>query len=104
MLTHGAWGGVRTNAVGLNIGRAEALGAKLVFWDLGGQVGLRTIWEKYYGEAHAVVRASAAPLCPPPAATRPLPPQTDLLRSSTCLAHAASRRWGMRVVMGFPSE
>jgi hypothetical protein len=43
-------------AVGLNIGRAEALGAKLVFWDLGGQVGLRTIWEKYYGEAHAVVR------------------------------------------------
>lgn len=50
--------------MGLNIGRAEALGAKLVFWDLGGQVGLRTIWEKYYGEAHAVVRLCRTPLPP----------------------------------------
>mmetsp|Transcript_19452 Transcript_19452/g.26903 ORF Transcript_19452/g.26903 Transcript_19452/m.26903 type:complete len:213 (-) Transcript_19452:66-704(-) len=41
--------------VGLNIGRAEAFNAKLVFWDLGGQTGLRSIWEKYYAEAHAVV-------------------------------------------------
>ncbi|PKU69727.1 ADP-ribosylation factor-related protein 1 isoform X2 [Dendrobium catenatum] len=41
--------------VGLNIGRVEASNAKLVFWDLGGQIGLRTIWEKYYEEAHAVV-------------------------------------------------
>ncbi|KAJ8506867.1 hypothetical protein OPV22_007753 [Ensete ventricosum] len=41
--------------VGLNIGRVEASNAKLVFWDLGGQVGLRTIWEKYYEEAHAIV-------------------------------------------------
>lgn len=41
--------------VGLNIGRAEALKSKLVFWDLGGQIGLRTIWEKYYEEAHAVI-------------------------------------------------
>jgi len=41
--------------VGLNIGRVEAHKAKLIFWDLGGQVGLRTIWEKYYEEAHAVL-------------------------------------------------
>ena len=41
--------------VGLNIGRVEVLNTKLVFWDLGGQPGLRSIWEKYYEEAHAVV-------------------------------------------------
>eukprot|EP00850_Spirogloea_muscicola_P003763 SM000015S01263 [mRNA] locus=s15:887643:889427:+ [translate_table: standard] len=41
--------------VGLNIGRVEAHKAKLIFWDLGGQLGLRAIWEKYYEEAHAVV-------------------------------------------------
>ncbi|OWM75627.1 ADP-ribosylation factor-related protein 1 [Punica granatum] len=41
--------------VGLNIGRVALPNAKLVFWDLGGQPGLRSIWEKYYEEAHAVV-------------------------------------------------
>ncbi|KAB1210721.1 ADP-ribosylation factor-related protein 1 [Morella rubra] len=41
--------------VGLNIARIEASNTKLVFWDLGGQPGLRSIWEKYYEEAHAVV-------------------------------------------------
>ncbi|KAJ8425270.1 hypothetical protein Cgig2_025378 [Carnegiea gigantea] len=41
--------------VGLNIGRIEVGNTKLVFWDLGGQPGLRSIWEKYYDEAHAVI-------------------------------------------------
>ncbi|XP_052211116.1 ADP-ribosylation factor-like protein 3 isoform X2 [Diospyros lotus] len=41
--------------VGLNIGRLEVSNTKLVFWDLGGQPGLRSIWEKYYEEAHAVM-------------------------------------------------
>ncbi|GAB4845432.1 hypothetical protein Ancab_038839 [Ancistrocladus abbreviatus] len=41
--------------VGLNIGRIEVGNTKLVFWDLGGQPGLRSIWEKYYEEAHAVI-------------------------------------------------
>ncbi|CAN1180585.1 ADP-ribosylation factor-related protein 1 [Linum perenne] len=41
--------------VGLNIGRLEVSNSKLVFWDLGGQIGLRSIWEKYYEEAHAVI-------------------------------------------------
>ncbi|GER25263.1 ADP-ribosylation factor [Striga asiatica] len=51
--------------VGLNIGRVEVSNTKLIFWDLGGQnyrsakptmePGLRSIWEKYYEEAHAVI-------------------------------------------------
>ncbi|GMH43070.1 hypothetical protein BSKO_10992 [Bryopsis sp. KO-2023] len=41
--------------VGLNVGRVEALSSKVIFWDLGGQSGLRTIWDKYYTETHAVV-------------------------------------------------
>lgn len=41
--------------VGLNVGRIEAHNCLLIFWDLGGQVGLRSIWDKYYDEAHAVV-------------------------------------------------
>lgn len=41
--------------VGLNIGQVEVSNAKLTFWDLGGQVGLRSIWEKYFEEAHAVI-------------------------------------------------
>ncbi|KAG5375179.1 hypothetical protein IGI04_039775 [Brassica rapa subsp. trilocularis] len=41
--------------VGLNIGRIEVANAKIVFWDLGGQPGLRSIWEKYYEEAHALI-------------------------------------------------
>ncbi|KAK9276566.1 hypothetical protein L1049_006101 [Liquidambar formosana] len=49
--------------VGLNIGRIEASQAKPVFWYLGGQSGLRTIWEKYYEEAHAVIYVIDAP-CP----------------------------------------
>ena len=41
--------------VGLNVGRIEAYNCMLIFWDLGGQQGLRSIWDKYYDEAHAVV-------------------------------------------------
>jgi len=43
--------------VGLNIGRVDDPTAKckLVLWDLGGQKGLRVIWDKYYEEAHAVL-------------------------------------------------
>lgn len=41
--------------VGLNVGRIEAHNHNLIFWDLGGQSGLRGIWDKYYSEAHAVV-------------------------------------------------
>lgn len=41
--------------VGLNIGRFSIHNSPLVFWDLGGAAGLRSIWEKYYAEAHAVI-------------------------------------------------
>ena len=41
--------------VGLNIARFEVQNAPLVLWDLGGQAQLRTIWDKYYAESHAVV-------------------------------------------------
>lgn len=41
--------------VGLNVGRVEAFGQSFVFWDLGGQTGLRSIWDKYYEESHALV-------------------------------------------------
>nr|GEV41150.1 ADP-ribosylation factor-related protein 1 [Tanacetum cinerariifolium] len=39
--------------VRLNIGQIETSNTKLVSWDLRGQFGLRSIWEKYYEEAHA---------------------------------------------------
>lgn len=41
--------------VGLNVGKMEAFGTHLVFWDLGGQLGLRGIWEKYFNETHGLV-------------------------------------------------
>ena len=36
----------------------------LIFWDLGGQAGLRSIWDKYYAESNALIYlidASAGP-------------------------------------------
>jgi ADP-ribosylation factor related protein 1 len=43
-----------TPTVGLNIGRIDFAGCKLLVWDLGGQVSLRKIWDKYYSDTHAV--------------------------------------------------
>eukprot|EP00906_Rhabdomonas_costata_P035929 RCo050459 len=43
-----------TPTVGLNIGRVELSGCRLLVWDLGGQANLRRIWEKYYGETDAL--------------------------------------------------
>jgi ADP-ribosylation factor related protein 1 len=41
--------------VGLNIGRLETGRERIVLWDLGGQSGLRSIWPKYYTEAHGLL-------------------------------------------------
>lgn len=41
--------------VGLNIARFNYRKSPLVFWDLGGQAGLRSIWDKYFAEAHAII-------------------------------------------------
>jgi len=41
----------------------------VMFWDLGGQTGLRSIWDKYYADSHAiiyVVDASSPERFPPP--------------------------------------
>ena len=41
--------------VGLNLARVEKRSAKFIFWDVGGQLVLRKIWEKYYGQCNAVI-------------------------------------------------
>jgi len=41
--------------VGLNVGRFEDQQAILRFWDLGGQRSLRSIWNRYYQDADALV-------------------------------------------------
>lgn len=41
--------------VGLNIGRMKVNRQQLIFWDLGGSNALRSLWEKYYSEAQALL-------------------------------------------------
>jgi len=41
--------------IGLNIGKMDVESCKVIFWDLGGQVRMRQIWEKYYAEAHGMI-------------------------------------------------
>ncbi|XP_003399830.1 ADP-ribosylation factor-related protein 1 [Bombus vosnesenskii] len=44
-----------TTTVGLNIGKIDIAGVRFNFWDLGGQEELRSLWDKYYAESHAVI-------------------------------------------------
>lgn len=42
--------------VGLNVGKIDfSSSTKLIMWDLGGQLGLRKIWDKYYADCHAIL-------------------------------------------------
>eukprot|EP01104_Vermistella_antarctica_P018958 TRINITY_DN721_c0_g1_i1.p1 TRINITY_DN721_c0_g1~~TRINITY_DN721_c0_g1_i1.p1 ORF type:complete len:231 (-),score=27.79 TRINITY_DN721_c0_g1_i1:88-780(-) len=41
--------------VGLNIGRLDVDNVKVIMWDLGGQVSLRSIWDKYFRQASGLV-------------------------------------------------
>ncbi len=41
--------------VGLNLARVEKRRAKFIFWDVGGQLVLRKIWEKYYNQCNGLV-------------------------------------------------
>lgn len=41
--------------IGLNIGRLQVQNADVTVWDLGGQNSFRSIWDKYYSDAHGVV-------------------------------------------------
>ena len=41
--------------VGLNIGRVQIRRQKLVFWDVSGASSLRSLWDRYFGETHAII-------------------------------------------------
>ena len=41
--------------IGLNIAKVEKGKGNFVFWDVGGQAGLRKLWHKYYTEAHGLI-------------------------------------------------
>ncbi|XP_034442755.1 ADP-ribosylation factor-related protein 1 isoform X2 [Hippoglossus hippoglossus] len=44
-----------TTTVGLNIGTIDMGKARLMFWDLGGQDELQSLWDKYYAESHGII-------------------------------------------------
>uniref|UniRef100_UPI00358FFCA0 ADP-ribosylation factor-related protein 1-like n=1 Tax=Myxine glutinosa TaxID=7769 RepID=UPI00358FFCA0 len=44
-----------TTTVGLNIGTIDVSGVRLMFWDLGGQEELQSLWDKYYAECHGLI-------------------------------------------------
>jgi ADP-ribosylation factor related protein 1 len=41
--------------IGMNLAKLTYQGNELIIWDLGGQLKMRSIWEKYYNEAHCVL-------------------------------------------------
>ena len=41
--------------IGMNLARITHKGRSVVFWDLGGQLKMRSMWERYYDEASAVI-------------------------------------------------
>ncbi|CAO2594974.1 ADP-ribosylation factor-related protein 1 [Lemmus lemmus] len=44
-----------TTTMGLNIGTLDMWKVRLMFWDLGGQEELQSLWDKYYAECHGVI-------------------------------------------------
>jgi len=44
-----------TPTIGMNLAKLNHLGSQVIIWDLGGQIKMRSIWEKYYSEANAVI-------------------------------------------------
>nr|QXF29029.1 Arfrp1 [Vischeria sp. CAUP Q 202] len=44
-----------TPTVGLNVGKMDIESCFVILWDLGGQVRMRSIWDKYYSDAHGVI-------------------------------------------------
>eukprot|EP01056_Protomagalhaensia_sp_Gyna25_P005322 Protomagalhaensia_sp_Gyna_25__5321@NODE_66_length_5710_cov_131_847117_g49_i0_p1_GENE_NODE_66_length_5710_cov_131_847117_g49_i0NODE_66_length_5710_cov_131_847117_g49_i0_p1_ORF_typecomplete_len300_score28_38Arf/PF00025_21/3e34Gtr1_RagA/PF04670_12/4_3e12Galpha/PF00503_20/5_7Galpha/PF00503_20/9_8e10Ras/PF00071_22/6_3e11Roc/PF08477_13/7_6e10SRPRB/PF09439_10/1_3e09GTP_EFTU/PF00009_27/0_0014MMR_HSR1/PF01926_23/0_00053FeoB_N/PF02421_18/0_00072_NODE_66_length_5710_cov_131_847117_g49_i010871986 len=44
-----------TPTVGLNIAHVDSDGVSASFWDLGGQVALRTLWSKYFEDCQGVL-------------------------------------------------
>uniref|UniRef100_A0A1I7YYD1 ADP-ribosylation factor-related protein 1 n=1 Tax=Steinernema glaseri TaxID=37863 RepID=A0A1I7YYD1_9BILA len=44
-----------TSTVGMNIGKVEYRNIRLNFWDLGGQEGLHSLWDKYFPDSNALI-------------------------------------------------
>ena len=44
-----------TPTIGMNLGKFKHKGTQVIMWDLGGQLKMRAIWERYYDEAQGVV-------------------------------------------------
>ena len=44
-----------TPTIGMNLAKFKLKGTQYILWDLGGQLKMRAIWERYYSEANAVV-------------------------------------------------
>ena len=43
------------NSVCFAVGKIDVGGARLMFWDLGGQEELQSLWDKYYAESHGII-------------------------------------------------
>ena len=41
--------------VGMNVGRIDISSVRLIFWDLGGQQELQSLWDKYFVDCHGVI-------------------------------------------------
>eukprot|EP01036_Dinobryon_divergens_P023315 gene23315-31645_t len=41
--------------IGMNLAKITYSGTQVVIWDLGGQIKMRNMWEKYYDDANAIV-------------------------------------------------
>ena len=41
--------------VGMKLAKISYHGSQIILWDLGGQIKMRGIWEKYYDEVDCVV-------------------------------------------------
>lgn len=41
--------------IGMNLAKLGYQGYRMILWDLGGQVKMRHIWEKYYDDAECIV-------------------------------------------------
>ena len=50
-----SWGPVYLANYCFLVAKIRYQGAQIIFWDLGGQVRMRSMWEKYYMEANTVV-------------------------------------------------
>ena len=51
--------------VGMNLAKIQACGAKVRIMDLGGQIKMRPLWERYYSDIHGIAFViDVSPSCP----------------------------------------